>query len=81
MIISKLLDLPWEDKAVKLTAFYADNKKAVKKPAVLVLPGGAYQVCAPAEGAPVAERFAKMGYAAFLLNYSVASTGGTPSWD
>ncbi len=41
-----------------------------------MLPGGAYQVCAPAEGAPVAERFAKMGYAAFLLNYSVASTGG-----
>ena len=76
MIISKLLSVPWEDSAVSLTAYSADNGDDARKPALLVLPGGGYVVCAPAEGAPVAERFAGMGYAAFVLNYSVASTGG-----
>ena len=76
MITPKLLDFSWEDNAVTLTAFSADGGADERKPALLVLPGGGYQVCAPAEGAPIAERFAEMGYAAFVLNYSVASTGG-----
>ena len=76
MITQKLLNLPWEDSAVTLTAFSADSGDDLRKPALLVLPGGGYRVCAPAEGAPIAERFAEMGYAAFVLNYSVASTGG-----
>ena len=74
MITSKLLNLPWKNSSVSLTAFFADSSDDTSKPALLVLPGGAYQVCAPAEGAPIAERFAEMGYAAFVLNYSVAST-------
>lgn len=76
MITSKLLNLPWKNSSVSLTAFFADSSDDTNKPALLVLPGGAYQVCAPAEGAPIAECFAEMGYAAFVLNYSVASTGG-----
>ena len=38
--------------------------------AVLILPGGGYNVCAPGEGVPVAERFAEMGFSAYVLNYS-----------
>lgn len=38
--------------------------------AVLVLPGGGYNVCAPSEGLPVAKRFAEMGFSAYVLNYS-----------
>ena len=76
MMTPKLLDLSWDDSAVTLTAFSTETGSDGRKPALLVLPGGGYQVCAPPEGAPIAERFAGMGYAAFVLNYSVASTGG-----
>ncbi|MBR2879086.1 MAG: alpha/beta hydrolase [Oscillospiraceae bacterium] len=38
--------------------------------AVLILPGGGYNMCAPPEGMPVAERFADMGYCAYVLRYS-----------
>ena len=41
------------------------------KGALLVLPGGGYQLCAYPEGEPVAAHFAEMGYAAFTLEYSV----------
>ncbi|MCD7859120.1 MAG: alpha/beta hydrolase [Firmicutes bacterium] len=58
-----------QDETVSLNIF-ADA--AVKKrPAILVLPGGGYNTCAPAEGDPVGQRFARMGYAAFVLKYAV----------
>lgn len=39
--------------------------------AVIVCPGGGYQVVAPSEGEPVALAFLAAGVQAFLLNYSV----------
>lgn len=42
-----------------------------KRPAVLILPGGAYQLVCPREADPVALRFLAKGYAAFVLDYSV----------
>ena len=42
-----------------------------RRPAVLVLPGGGYMVCASPEGEPAALSFARMGYHAFVLNYTV----------
>jgi len=67
----KQFDLPisFEDPAVTLTAFPVEE--VTRRPALLVLPGGGYMICAPGEGAPVAARFAELGYAAFVLNYSV----------
>lgn len=56
------------DKEVHLTAFF--DPHGSPKPAVIVLPGGGYHFCAPREGEPAARRFAGMGYAAFLLEYS-----------
>ena len=58
----------YESPAVTLTGFLPEGER---KPALLVLPGGGYMLCAPGEGEPVAERFAALGYAAFVLNYSV----------
>lgn len=70
----------WEDREdVELTTFlhmpdmFIPNP--VKKPALLVCPGGAYQTCPRHgnEGDPVAMTFAVDGYQAFVLEYSVAT--------
>ena len=42
----------------------------VKRPAVVVLPGGGYLYCSPREGEPVALRYAAAGFHAFVLRYS-----------
>lgn len=42
------------------------------RPAVLILPGGAYAWCSPREAEPVAMRFCARGWAAFVLEYSCA---------
>ena len=39
--------------------------------AIIVLPGGGYNTCSPTESDPVAERFASLGYCAYVLRYSV----------
>ena len=70
-MLTRKLRLPFADPAVRLTAWVPDG---VNKPAVLVLPGGGYRLCAPLEGVPIAKRFANYGYAAFLLEYSTLST-------
>ena len=41
-------------------------------PAVLILPGGAYQWVSPREAEPVAMRFLSRGFSCFVLNYSCA---------
>lgn len=43
-----------------------------RRPAVLILPGGGYEHLSQREGEPVALRFAARGWAAFVLEYSVA---------
>ena len=42
-----------------------------RRPAVLVLPGGGYDMCSDIEAEPVALAYAKAGYQAFILRYSV----------
>lgn len=43
-----------------------------KKPAILIIPGGGYHHVSQRESEPVALRFLARGYAAFILDYSVA---------
>lgn len=43
-----------------------------RRPAVLILPGGAYAWTSEREAEPVALRFASFGYGAFVLDYSCA---------
>lgn len=42
-------------------------------PAILILPGGAFRVCAPREAEPVAMKFFAEGYQAFVLNYTTVT--------
>ena len=40
------------------------------RPCVVMVPGGGYSMCAPAEGEPVAKRFYEMGFQTFVLTYT-----------
>ena len=51
----------------------------VRRPAVLVLPGGAYQMCSDREADPVAIAYLNAGYQAFILRYSVQSHATWPN--
>ena len=42
------------------------------RPAVLILPGGAYAYCSEREAEPIALKFVSAGWAAFVLSYSCA---------
>ncbi|GIG30390.1 alpha/beta hydrolase [Cellulomonas marina] len=66
---------------VTLTTYVLDDSPELlagaPRPAVLVLPGGAYLGCSDREGEPVALAFAALGYHAFVLRYS--TYGAVPS--
>ena len=63
----------------KLTCWLQSTSEKIslsrKRPAVLILPGGAYGWTSPREAEPVALRFAAVGYAAFVLDYTCAPAG------
>lgn len=63
-----------ENAVGKLTAYIPDIFEALsftrKRPAMLVLPGGAYKYTSPREGEPIAFKYLAEGYCAFVLNYS-----------
>lgn len=64
-----------------LTALAPSPCREVKKklrPAMLVIPGGAYTHVAELEGEPVAVAFLKEGYATFLLDYEVNTVYPAP---
>jgi acetyl esterase/lipase len=50
-----------------------------KRPAVLILPGGAYQYCSDREAEPVVFPFLAAGFNAFVLYYSVADDSLWPA--
>ncbi|NLP49026.1 MAG: alpha/beta hydrolase [Clostridiales bacterium] len=60
---------------ITLTAYLLDSSDEMPnmktRPAVLVLPGGAYHGCSDREAEPVAMAFLAQGYHAFVLRYSV----------
>lgn len=68
--------LPDSGQDIRLTAYCRPHNKTVADDgarwAVLILPGGGYEVCAPGEGEPVALSFLAAGVQAFVLRYSVA---------
>ena len=47
-----------------------ENDKPYPRPAVIILPGGAYEYISPREGEPVALKFLSSGYQAFILEYT-----------
>ena len=72
-----------EERNVTLTAYIQDAggefDYVVKRPAILVIPGGGYQFCSAREADPVALAYMKAGYQAFVLRYSVAENGIWPN--
>lgn len=60
-----------EDEKAAITAFIPFTRKE-KRDAILIIPGGGYgHVCSDREGECVAIAFNAMGYACFVLDYSV----------
>ena len=73
-----------EDKEVTLTGYIQDPSKEMAsvaiKPAMLVLPGGAYLFLSDREAEPIALAYAARGFQTFVLRYSVGARarGGKP---
>lgn len=73
-----------EERGVRLTALIqnvgGEFTGIEKRPAVIVLPGGGYGMCSDREADPVALEFARMGYQAFILRYTVRATEKELIW-
>lgn len=72
-----------EKRNVTLTAYLQEVGgeffNIVKRPAMLVLPGGGYQYCSDREADPVAMPYLKAGYQVFILRYSVKADAVWPN--
>lgn len=72
-----------EQRNVTLTCYIQDvggeYGYVTARPAVLILPGGAYSYCSDREAEPVAFPYLKAGYDAFILRYTV-SPENEPIW-
>lgn len=72
-----------EERKVTLTAYIQDVggefSNIVRRPAILVLPGGGYQNCSDREADPVALAYLKAGFQAFILRYSVGENAKWPT--
>lgn len=71
-----------EERHVTITAYIqevgGEFSYISKRPAILVLPGGGYQMCSDREADPVALAYAKAGFQAFILRYSVKENAAWP---
>lgn len=56
----------------------AEYNYGFDRPAVVVCPGGGYQICSPREGDPVALQYLAEGYNAFVLYYTVGENAVFP---
>ncbi len=76
-----VLDVPYEKCSVSaegckavLTSFVPDklpnDSRHIKKPALIICPGGGYDYCSVREAEPVALRFVSYGIVSFVLEYS-----------
>lgn len=67
------------NKNVSLTAYLLDKSTEMPncdvRPAVLVIPGGAYAGCSDREAEPIAMLYALEGYHTFVLRYTVGKRG------
>ena len=66
-----------EKRNVSLTCYIQEGN--IKRPAMIVLPGGAYVWCSDREADPVAQAYLQAGYHAFVLRYSVKEHQTWPS--
>jgi acetyl esterase/lipase len=57
--------------AMRLRGYCADDAFGRRRPAILFLPGGGYEVNSPTEGEPAALEFLSRGFQGFVLDYSL----------
>lgn len=71
-----------EERNVTLTAYVqevgGEFSNILRRPAILVLPGGGYSMCSEREAEPVALSYLQAGYQAFILRYSVEAHARWP---
>lgn len=58
---------------------WRNEERMPKRPAIIVLPGGAFTWLSENEAEPVALTFAKEGFSTFVLNYSVGEDSAFPN--
>ncbi|MBT2293134.1 alpha/beta hydrolase fold domain-containing protein, partial [Paenibacillus albidus] len=67
---------------VTLTAYLLDSSSEMPnvnlRPAVLIFPGGGYQICSGREAEPIAMAYLAEGYHAFILRYSTKQRSEFP---
>lgn len=72
-----------DERNVTLTVHLLEEADGIgentKRPAVMVIPGGAYQYCSERESEPVAKVYGAAGYHTFILNYSVGKDALWPN--
>lgn len=72
-----------EERNVTLTAYLqevgGEFRYVTRRPAILVLPGGGYQMCSDREADPVAMPYLKAGYQVFILRYSIKADALWPN--
>ena len=72
-----------DDPDVTLTAYISDISEEMKyanvKPAVLVIPGGAYKYCSDREAEPIALAYLAKGFNTFVLRYSLNDKAAFPT--
>ena len=72
-----------KERNVKLTAWISgtggEYAPVMRRPAVLVLPGGGYSMCSDREAEPVGAVFLEAGYQVFILRYSVGEYRAWPN--
>lgn len=73
-----------EDRNVRLSGLLqevgGEFAPVEKRPGVIVLPGGGYGICSDREADPVALEFARAGYQAFILRYTVSAVEKEKIW-
>lgn len=72
-----------EERKVQLTGYIQEVGGkfgyVTRRPAILILPGGAYQYCSKREMDPVAFGFLRAGFQVFILEYSVGKDAVWPN--
>ena len=72
-----------EERNVSLSCFIQDvggeYGQVVKRPAILILPGGGYSMCSDREAEPIAFSYLQAGFQAFVLRYSVGEHRAWPN--
>lgn len=71
-LLLKEIDKRFTDETATLRIYISErNESVIKRPGMLVCPGGGYSFCSAREAEPIAFRFLSEGFNCFILDYTV----------